>query len=38
MFENVEKIENADLKNFNTFKIGGKGTILFPKNVFELKK
>ena len=38
MFENVEKIEKADLKNFNTFKIGGKGTILFPKNVFELKK
>lgn len=38
MFENVEKIENADLKNFNTFKIGGKGTILFPKNVFELKR
>ena len=38
MFENVEKIEKADLKNFNTFKIGGKGTILFPRNVFELKK
>lgn len=38
MFENVEKIEKADLKNFNTFKIGGKGTILFPKNVFELKR
>lgn len=38
MFENVEKIEKADLKNFNTFKIGGKGTVLFPKNVFELKK
>ena len=38
MFENVEKIEKANLKNFNTFKIGGKGTILFPKNVFELKK
>lgn len=38
MFENVEKIEKADLKNFNTFKIGGKGTILFPKNVYELKR
>lgn len=38
MFENVEKIEKANLKNFNTFKIGGKGTILFPKNVFELKR
>lgn len=38
MFENVEKIEKADLKNFNTFKIGGKGTVLFPKNVFELKR
>lgn len=38
MFENVEKIEKANLKNFNTFKIGGKGTVLFPKNVFELKR
>ena len=38
MFENVEKIEKADLKNFNTFKIGGKGTILFPKNVYKKKK
>ena len=38
MFENVEKIEKADLKNFNTFKIGEKGTILFPRNKNELKK
>ena len=38
MFDNIEKIENADLKNYNTFKIGGKGTIVFPKNVLELKK
>ena len=38
MFEYVEKIKNADLKNYSTFKIGGKGTILFPKCVCELKK
>ena len=38
MFEYVEKIKNADLKNYSTFRIGGKGTILFPKCVCELKK
>lgn len=38
MFEYVEKIENADLKNYCTFKIGARGTILFPKNLAGLKK
>lgn len=38
MFEYVEKIENADLKNYCTFKIGARGTILFPKNLADLKK
>ena len=38
MFEYVEKIKNADLKNYSTFKIGGKGIILFPKSICELKK
>lgn len=38
MFEYVEKIENADLKNYCTFKIGARGTILFPKNLAYLKK
>lgn len=38
MFEYVEKIENADLKNYCTFKIGARGTILFPKNLANLKK
>ena len=38
MFENIEKLVDADLKNFCTFKIGGRGTILFPKNQFEIKR
>ena len=38
MFDGLEVLENADLKNYCTFKIGGKGTIVFPKNVVELKK
>ncbi len=38
MFEDFEVIKNADLRNFCTFKIGGKGTIVFPKNIYELKK
>lgn len=38
MFEYVEKIENADLKNYCTFKIGARGTILFPKTLANLKK
>lgn len=38
MFEYVEKIENADLKNYCTFKIGARGTILFPKTLASLKK
>ena len=38
MFEYVEKIENADLKNYCTFKIGARGTILFPKTLADLKK
>lgn len=38
MFKNVEKKINADLKNYCTFKIGGRGTVLFPKNQFEVKR
>ena len=38
MFENIEKLVDANLKNFCTFKIGGRGTILFPKNQFEIKR
>lgn len=38
MFKNIEKKINADLKNYCTFKIGGRGTILFPKNQFEVKR
>lgn len=38
MFNGIEIIDNADLKNYCTFKIGGRGTIVFPKNVNELKK
>lgn len=38
MFKNIEKKINADLKNYSTFKIGGRGTILFPKNQFEVKR
>ena len=38
MFENIEKLVDANLKNFCTFKIGGRGTILFPKNQFEVKR
>ena len=38
MFNGIEIIENADLKNYCTFKIGGRGTIVFPKDVYELKR
>ena len=38
MFNGIEIIDNADLKNYCTFKIGGRGTIVFPKNVNELKR
>ncbi len=38
MFNGLEVIEKADLKKYCTFKIGGRGTIVFPKNVVELKK
>ena len=38
MFNGLEVIQKADLKNYCTFKIGGRGTIIFPKNVVELKK
>ena len=38
MFNGLEVIQKADLKNYCTFKIGGRGTIVFPKNVNELKK
>ena len=38
MFENIEKLVDADLKNHCTFKIGGRGTVLFPKNQFEVKR
>ncbi len=38
MFKNIEKKINADLKNYCTFKIGGRGTVLFPKNQFEVKR
>lgn len=38
MFKNIETIKNADLKSYNTFKIGGRGTIVFPKNIYELKR
>lgn len=38
MFNGLEVIEKADLKNYCTFKIGGRGTIVFPKNVNELKR
>ena len=38
MFENIEKLVDANLKNFCTFKIGGRGTILFPKNQLEVKR
>lgn len=38
MFNGLEVIEKADLKKYCTFKIGGRGTIVFPKNVNELKR
>ena len=38
MFKNIKTIKNADLKSYNTFKIGGRGTIVFPKNIYELKR
>ena len=38
MFNGLEVIQKADLKKYCTFKIGGRGTIIFPKNVVELKK
>lgn len=38
MFKNIEKKINANLKNYCTFKIGGRGTVLFPKNQFEVKR
>lgn len=38
MFDKVKKIINADLKDFSTFKIGGKGNVIFPKNIAELKR
>lgn len=38
MFENIEKLVDANLKNFCTFKIGGRGIILFPKNQLEVKR
>ena len=39
MFDKFEKIENVNLKDYCTFKIGGNGkVIVFPRNVYELKK
>ena len=37
MFENIEKLENASLKNFSTMRVGGKAkVIVFPKNHLQL--
>ena len=38
MFNGIEIIENANLKEFCTFHIGGRGSVLFPKDIFELKR
>ncbi len=39
MFEEFDFIENADLKNFSTMKVGGKAKyIVFPKNEKEVEK
>ncbi len=39
MFENFEKLENVELKNFSTMKTGGRArVILFPKTHLELIK
>lgn len=39
MFDGIEKIENADLKNFSTMKIGGRARwLLFPKSIKEIKQ
>lgn len=39
MFEQFEKVENADLKQFSTMRTGGRAkVIVFPKNINEIKK
>lgn len=39
MFEKFDFIENVDLKDFSTMKVGGKAKyIIFPKNADEIKK
>ncbi len=39
MFEEFDCIENADLKNFSTMKVGGKAKyVVFPKNEKEVEK
>lgn len=38
MFDDIETIENASLKNFSTAKIGGNARfVVFPKNLVEVK-
>ena len=33
----IKKIKNADLKKYNSFHVGGKADIYYPKNIKELK-